>query len=194
MKYLLLLSLILLTSCETLTGNFSAYEEILLKDSKGESVKIRDGVYLDSKLKLKSKRKLKLIVDGTTFTFKIPRGTKIPTENGIIDLSSAEVKQPYDILGSINTEVEHGQVQRDSETCEWQEPYTVCRDDSNGRQICRTEYRTRYGHRDIQFHYDLISKDLTVSLSHPGTNDMTARFEGHQRYYQRVVEYEGRCF
>ncbi|WP_127713985.1 hypothetical protein [Halobacteriovorax sp. HLS] len=196
MKKLLILisALALFTSCDTLTGNFSALDNISLKDSKGKTVVIEQGSYLESKVKLKSKKRIRLIVEGITYEFKIPRGVKIPTDNGQINLTSAQVNQPYDIAGDIRTEVEHGDTIRDRESCTWDEPYTVCEVDANGRRVCRTQYRRRNGWKDVQFHYDIISKYLEVSFLVPGSETIVADFDGDERYYQKVYEYEGRCF
>lgn len=196
MKFLFisLIGLLFFTSCETLTGDFTSLGDVVLKDSKGKSVVISEGVYLESKVKLKSKKKLKLIVDGKTYEFKIPKGARIPTDNGSIELTSDQVGQAYDVSGNINTEVNHGNVERSREACDWQEPYSVCTVDSNGRRVCRTEYRRRYGWKDVQFHYDEIDKHLSVSLVLPPSNIESAIFIGNQRYYKKVIEYEGRCF
>jgi hypothetical protein len=190
----LVCGLLLLTSCETIDGSLDVKKVLTLKDSKGKSVNINLGIHEDAAIKLKSKKRLRLVLDDRKFEFKIPRSARIPTNNGTIFLESSQVKQAYDVSGEVRTEVTHGDRQRQRESCNWQEPYTVCRTDQNGRRVCRTEYRTRYGWRDIEFHYDLIDKNLQVSLLLPGTNVQAAHFGGEERYYQKVIDYEGRCF
>jgi hypothetical protein len=157
-------------------------------------VSIEEGIFLNSKIKIHSKKLFKLSVDGELFEFRIPKGIEIPTENGEVRLSSAQVKQPYDVFTSINSEINLGETQSLKESCNWVEPVTICDSDSSGRRVCRVEYKTRYGRKEILFHNKEISKLLKVTLYEPVSSALSASFIGSQRYFQRVVEYEGRCF
>ncbi|OUR99832.1 hypothetical protein A9Q84_02045 [Halobacteriovorax marinus] len=188
----LLLSLVFV-SCETIDGSLETFSDINLKGKRGKVTTLNEGVY-SAKIKLKSKRKMKLVIGDDSFIFAIPRGTKFPTENGEIKLSSADVKQAYDVFGSIKTDVEHGSVRRDRESCSWDEPYTVCERNSDGEVTCRTEYRTRYGWKEVRYHIDIIDKRLSVELLAPGSDSIEGKFYGQERYAHKVYNYEGRCY
>lgn len=195
MKNSLLILLLSFTfaSCETIDGTLEAYTNIQLKDKKGKVTTFQAGEF-EAKVKLKSKKKIKLVINDKSFIFSVPKGTRFPTDNGEIRLSSSDVKQAYDVFGVVKTSVEHGRVVRDRESCSWDEPYTVCETDDEGNRTCRTEYRTIHGWKDVSYHIDITDKDLAVDLLEPGTDSISGKFLGHERYARKVYDYEGRCY
>jgi len=190
-KLLVILSaLSFMVSCEQIDGNLQVLENISLKARKGFK-SISAGEY-KAEIKLKSKRKLRLEVNGNKFTFKIPRKVKIPTNNGTIKLTSSQVKQPYGINGSVQTEVERTATRYDWEQCSYQVPHTVCTVDGRGRQQCHTQYNTFYGRRDVRYHTRIEDKTLEIDLITEGGKVM-ASFTGEETYRHRINEYTGVC-
>ena len=184
---LLFLALILV-SCETISGNFTALNELVFKDG----VKVPAGVH---KAKIKAKKRsltLEFSKD-LKVKFNIPKNTDLPTRNGEIILSQNDVKQPFDIQGNVATNVSDSESRRDYESCTYREPQRVCYRDNQGRTRCYTEYRDIRGYRNVQYRLRTEDKKLSISLQTPGTNILAGHFEGNDVSRFRVYEYEGIC-
>ncbi len=186
----LILSLLFFVSCQEIGGNLQVLEKLTLKTSKG--TKQIDAGEFSAVVRLKSKRKLRLETNGNKFTFKIPRKVKIPTMNGTIHLTASQVKQPYGIDGTVNTEVTRTQTRWDWEQCTYDVPYTVCTVDAQGRRQCRTEYRREYGRRDVRYHTRIEDKHLEIDLTADGGR-VVASFSGDETFRNRINEYTGTC-
>jgi hypothetical protein len=179
---------LLMVSCETLTGQLTVSEDLTFRDGTAVSA----GTY---KATVKAKRRsLTLgLPSEVSVKFKIPKGTDLPSRNGNISLSSADLKQPYDIQGRMKTETTNSDSRRDYERCSYQRPYTVCQTDRRGRTTCYTRYQTVYGYRDVQYRVRTDHKYLSVSLLSPGTNVSNGQFEGEDISKYRVYEWTNVC-
>lgn len=185
-------ALLTLASCERIDGNFLATGDLTLEMRSGSKT-VAAGEY-QAEIKIKSKKKIDLYleIDGNKerARFRVPEGTRIPTENGTISLSSSEVKQPYDMYGVVETAVTRGQRRNGYESCTYQRPYTVCRPQGG----CWTEYRTVHGSRPVE--YIPVTKDrvVTVELRTPGTSEDMGVFTGNDVRVERDYLYYGQCF
>lgn len=197
MKKVLALALmtLLFASCENIDGKFEAYNTLELRDGNSRDT-IRPGKY-QAVIKLrKSKVKLKLTDESgsDTYKFKLPGGVDLPTTNGSFSLTSSQVEQPYDVSGKILTDVTMGNLRYERESCQYQEPYTVCYPTGNGGRTCHTEYRTRYGFRDVEYSIRTQDQRISFNLMRPGTSGIEGRFTGREITSERVYQYTGRCW
>ncbi len=197
MKKLLALALmsLLFASCENIDGKFEAHNTLELRDGNSTDT-IRPGKY-EAVIKLrKSKVKLKLTDDSgsDTYNFNLPKNVDLPTTNGSFSLTSAQVEQPYDVSGKIETDITMGTLRRERESCQYQEPYTVCYPTGNGGRTCHTEYRTRYGFRDVEYRIRTQDQRISFNLLRPATSGIEGRFTGREVTAERVYQYTGRCW
>lgn len=189
MKKLILLSLVLtMASCNNVKGTFTALVDLNFKG--GTTVTAGEH---KAELKIR-KRSLTLeFSEDKKVKFVVPKNTDLPDRNGELTLTSGQVKQPFDVQGKVATEVTDGDSRRDYESCTYREPYQVCYVDDRGRRKCYTEYRDVRGYRNVQYFVRTEDKSLVVSLYTPGTNILSASFNGRDLRRFRVYEYEGIC-
>ncbi len=187
----LLIVALFLVSCETINGNFTATESLSLKKGSS-SVSIPAGNYKAS-LRVTTKKVKLDIGDGNKYKFRIDPDA-IPRRNGSVFFSAAEVEQPYDVNTTVRSTVSETDSRSGSESCSYQQPYTVCYPDNRGRTRCHTEYRTVYGYRQVQYRVRTTDKSLLIHLQSPGTEVSVASFEGRDVDRQRVYEYVGNCY
>lgn len=191
---LLALSLIFV-SCENIDGTFNARTDLELKDGNRTDI-VRQGQY-QAVIKLRSK-KVKLTLKGEsgneTYSFTLPSNVDLPRTNGSFKLTSAQVKQPYDVAGNIRTDVTMSERRRERESCQYREPYTVCYPDGSGRRVCRTEYRTRFGFRDVEYRIRTQDQRINFNLLAKGTSAVRGSFAGGEVKRERAYDYTGPCW
>ena len=164
------------------------------------TLKVRSGMKTitageyEAEIKIKSKKKidLYLMVNGNKerARFLVPEGRRIPTDNGTISLNAAEVKQPFDLHGTVTTDVTRGDRRYDRESCSYQQPYTIC-DPMGG---CRTHYRTVFGYRQVEFIPVTKDRVVSVELRTPGTSEDLGVFNGRDVRVERDYLFYGNCF
>lgn len=141
--------------------------------------------------------------------FDIPKGSGIPQDNGNFFLSAADVGQPYDIAGEVNTDITRSPRRYDQEQCTYTDYErrcqrvcrNVCRTRPDGRRVCRQRCEnrcrnvrvTKWGWRDIEYHVRTEEKDYEVEILVPGTNTQAAVFQGDYRNSQTIIDYRGMC-
>lgn len=154
-------TLLLLTSCVNTKGTFVAEEDLLFKRKKLFSGRLKDvpvraGNY-KATLKFKTKKKLKLILNGEDkkIVFKIPEGTRLPSHNGVLNLTASQTGQPYDLYGEVQTDFSRSGQRSERESCSWttyrRECHRVCEDKDDREPRDRDDIRRdrrRDGDRD----------------------------------------------
>ena len=163
---LLVIVSLFIASCNSMKGDLSVHEQIILLkkksifSSKLKNVKIPTGNY-KAKLKASSKEKVKLTikdVDGKKITipFMIPKGTEVPSYQGHLVLSSEQTKQPLDLSIDVKTDssshtyssnescVQGYEYETEcswipaSRSCHTEGGHEVCRTKPSGEEICYT--------------------------------------------------------
>lgn len=190
-KISLLIMALFFVSCETINGNFTASETLSLKKGS-DRVNVPAGNYKAS-LRVTTKKVKLDIGDGNKYKFRIDPDA-IPRRNGSVFFSAAEVEQPYDVSTTVRSTVSESDSRAGSESCSYQQPYTVCYPDNRGRSRCYTEYRTVYGYRQVQYRVRTTDKSLNINLLSPGTEMAVANFEGRDVNRERIYEYVGQCY
>ena len=218
----ILTTLLFLTSCVNTKGTFIAHEGLVFKKKKLFSSRLKDvhvgaGSY-EATLKFKTKKKLSLILNGEDkkIVFEIPDGTRLPSNNGTLNLTAEQTGQPYDLFGEIQTDFSRSGQHSDYESCSWTTYRRECRQicenkdeereprdrddirrdrrrDANCRRVCEDVPVTHYGHRNVVYHYEYEYKKLFVELMKPASNQMVASFKGTHNSSTRVVEHSGIC-
>lgn len=179
---------LLLVSCETISGKFTALSDLTFKDG----TLVKSGEH-SAKLIAKKRSMTVELKDDVKIKFKVPKDADLPTRNGQFMLTSNQVNQPFDIQGTVGTTSTDSESRRDYERCTYREPHTICHVDDRGRQRCYTEYRDVRGYRNVQYRLRTENKGLSIALHTPGTNIIAGNFEGSDVRRFRVYEYEGIC-
>ena len=188
-KIVLLLSMVLLTSCvEKVRGTFEAKRPLTLRGKDG-SLTLTEGVH-SAVLKIKQKKSATIVVEAngrkSKVQFNLPRGVKLPTNYGQVRLTSNEVGQPYDVNAAANTTVSNSGPRTSTESCSRSvvrpvcsyvtvPSRPVCRTDRYGRQICSTppattrrvcrdEWVSVYGQRQVTFEYRGETTEFNFTL------------------------------
>lgn len=224
-----ILTTLLFTSCVNTKGTFVAKENLVFKKKKIFSSRTKDvhvsaGKY-KATLKFKTKKKLKLILNGVDnkIIFNIPKGTLLPSNNGTLNLTAGQTKQPYDLFGDVHTEYSSSGQQSSYESCTWTTYRRECRrvcenkadereprdrrdtrrdhrrdgnpngDRRNCRRVCEDVAYTHYGHRNVVYHYNYQDMSLAVELLKPASNQLVANFKGVHHSSTRVVDHSSIC-
>ena len=208
-------------SCMEVDGTLDVRQDMTFKNVKIESnsrkqnMTVPAGRY-QAQLEFDSKDKVTLEIKDfyknrtdIDIEFEIPKGSGIPQDNGTFFLTAAEVDQPYDVSGEVDTDITRSTQRRDQEQCTYTDYerrcqrvcQNICRTRPDGRRVCRQRCEnrcrnvrvTRWGWRDIDYHVRTENKDYEVEILQPGTNTTAALFVGNYRKSQTIVDYRGMC-
>lgn len=188
----IILTLLLTVSCKSITGDVEVLETISLV-KKGKWTDIEPGIY-NAKMRIKSKRKLKIKIDGKTYTFRTPKGITLPRENGELTLTSDQSGQPYDLDMKVNTVRENADVQESNEFCTYAIPYTVCQTTGPyGGTVCSTRFRNYPGTRYSKWFMQSVEQNLSLALLSEDSDAKLATFKAYDKYTKKIYEHQGLC-
>ena len=187
--------LLVLTGCKyTINGAFNVNEDIRLGSKEYRAGSYTANVAL-GKTTFSKRYKLTMKVETAegenSHTFKAPKGTTIP-ENGSVNFTASELKQPYGLNGVVSTVyTDDNQRRRGYESCTYSVPYTVCYPNGRYGQTCHTEYRQVMGNRQVE--YFMRTKDQDLSFNLVDGQRAVANFDGSYNNTYRVYTYQGTC-
>lgn len=185
-----------LSGCNELTGRIQVNETIQLHTAKGDGI-IQPGSYgatLDfpNKNKARLEIKVKTKKNNPSAIFHV-NSRSFPKGRGPIFVSAKESGQPYDLDGTIDTEVSEGREQWASEPCTYRITEQVCGIDRRGRRSCWLEERTIYGNRDIRYFDRTTTQSVDLNILQPNTSHAVAQAYVDQSSNERIYTYQGRC-
>ena len=190
-----LLCVLFFNSCKEISGNFSAYEDITLK-RKGKSISIPAGTYIAS-IKNHKNKKLKLKLTGINknkaFSFKIPKNADLPRDNGSFSFSAEQVKQPYDVQGTVSTQRTLSEVREGTESCTYMERFATCNSNASGSISCRMEQRSRNGYRFARYQLQTTVKKLFIEMLSPAAILINSAFNAEETSHQKIYSYTEKC-
>ena len=217
-KIVLLLSVLLLTSCvEKVRGTFEAKRPLTLRGKDG-SLTVAQGVH-SAVLQIRQKKSATVVLEvngkKSKVKFNLPSGVKLPTNQGQVRLTSMEVGQPYDVNATATTAVSNSGPRTSIESCSRSVIRPVCSyetipgrqecfPDRYGRQICRNlpptsrricrdEYTTVYGQRQVTYEYRGETTEFNFTLLDPSSQEVVGQFNGQDYNANRVVTGYGPC-
>lgn len=193
MKYLmpvLLAAAFLLVGCERLEGQLNITKDLKLVNSRGDTHLLRVGTYSADLRTSTFGKKIVLRLNNDAdekFNFLIPEGTKIPN-NGSFKLTSAQIGQKVDLLGTVKTVSTDGPVREAVQQCTYTEPVTVCVPTGpNGQVSCSTQMRTVYGQQWMRYYDRTNHQDVVLSIAAAGAAEESAQFTGANSWVDRIV-------
>lgn len=220
MKNLFVLALITLTatSCVSISGNLQVTEKISLKRKGGflnlgrRNVDIEANDYR-AEFKVLGKNNFALKLDRGDDSISIPlkskEDLKVPTYDGEFLISHNDIDQPFDVKGSIVTDISHSETRGTVESCSWDTRETRCkiechdvvtRDDrgierkeNKCNKICEDYTISHQGRREVEFHYTTTHRDLRFLFLKANSKDVVAHFEGQNTDTEKIIERTGIC-
>ncbi len=181
-------ALLLVSGCEDMSGILSVSEKFSVL-VKGKSKEIPMGGH-NTKLDFE-REKITATIDVNGKDIKVvillPDNVSLP-ENGPFVISSEQSGQPFDVEGTVQTEITRSDLKNGRETCQYTAYEPVC--DQNG---CTIQNVPKTGWRDIEYFEETTNKELGFdSFSSAGTAQ--SRFDGASNTTVKRVTFEGRCF
>lgn len=184
------------SACDrTVDGVLTNSESLTFNLKKNKKASIAPGKWA-SQLEFESKKEVKLHIKSseqekpTTISFKVPKNTNLPQENGSFVLSSVHSGQPYDVKGSVSTTHKDTDEKWGWESCTYRVERQECY--WNGHQhVCRWVYYDVHGQREVRY----IVRDTTQVLSFDLLNSTAsvASFNGTKNSTDRIYTYQGMC-
>lgn len=200
------------TACVNLNGQLDVKQPLNAKIKSGflhlqtKDTQIQPGIY-DVSLSSRSDKKilLKIKPQGTdqkeiSIPIKGQEDLDIPSV-GEFKLSSGEIGQPFDVVGSLKTEYSESSRERILESCTITRFETHCFDignqPSSGQfppQVNCTEVTVSIpGEKVVEYHTAYTSRDATANFINPQTKDVLAELTSSGTESHRVTDFEGPC-
>lgn len=195
---------VLSASCVSLNGQLDVKQTMSAKKKSGflnlktKEIQIQPDLYM-AELKINSDRSFTLKLDGhdrILIPIKSEKGLNVPS-NGRVFISHTDINQPFDISGMISTDVSESDHQRAIEEC----TYTVT--ENHCQKICESEKSCHidckdvpvelHGHREVEFHYETIHRDLAMDLLKQEKGEVLASFHGTDTETSRISDYQSVC-
>jgi hypothetical protein len=164
-------------------GTLEITSPMTLKDSQNHIFEMIPNNHEITAKRLKSGFKIKLRDDSgksRKIQIKTPKKVSIPAKNGNFQLSATDSDQPFDIQGTVNTEITNGPSATRSDTC---------KDDASSYY----PGPNHTGHRDVTFHEQQTDLQISLLLKRPKTEDQLGTFYGHQASKEVILDYIGPC-
>jgi hypothetical protein len=194
---LAVLCLFAVVACDkTIDGVLTNSENLTFK-IKNKPVTISAGKWA-STIRFASKKEVKLEIEvpnekkPVAISFKVPKSTPLPQENGEFELLAVQSGQPYDVKGSVNTTYVDSEEKWGWEGCTYQARRHECYYDYYGRPYCRWVYYNVHGQRDVRYYVRQATQNITFHFL-TSTGSAAGTFNGVKRSSERVYTYTGIC-
>lgn len=201
-------------SCVNLDGHLNVQQTMNVKKKGGflnmktKTVELEPGIY-KAELKVKDRDSLTLKLrlekendDEIKIPLKSDKDFNLP-DNGEVRISGSEVKQPFDVVGTIKTSITRSDSRRAVEECSLsvieRHCEKVCRPAGrNGDRVvcnvvCRDVSVTIPGVREYEYHTRFTHRDLEVDLKDVNTQAQLATLRTTGTESERVTDYYGPC-
>lgn len=209
---------ILSTSCiSSLDGQLHVLKPMLVKKQGGflglkkKKITLSPEIY-KSELAINGEQNLTLKLKLNENEVNIPLNSdstiNIPA-NGEIKVSHLETKQPFDIVGVIKTDIEESSSSRDIESCSITVMERHCdkvcvrppsAPDHRDRDpvprceiVCRNEPTTIYGRQEVEYHFEITHRNVSLNFINMKTRELLANFQGKNSELRTVYDYKGQC-
>ncbi|MBI2520234.1 MAG: hypothetical protein HYV97_07445 [Bdellovibrio sp.] len=194
-KIVLLLSVVLLTSCvEKVKGTFEVKTPLSFKGKDG-NITLAKGVH-SAVLTVKQKKYASILVGyNRKVQFTLPKGVRLPTNSGELRLTAQEVGQPYDLTATAETVYSNSGPRTTIESCTSTVSRPVCSfDPVSQRRVCREQTINVRGHREVTFEYHGETTEFNFTLLTPASTEVVGSFNGSDYDSRRVVTNYGHCY
>ena len=196
------------SSCVEINGNLQVFESFNVKKKSGFlNLKTRE-VQVDPRnykasIKFVSDKKFNLHLDGGSHkNISIPvkaEGRLDIPDNGRFNISHDETDQPFDISGIINTHREMTGYNQETVICSQDVTERKCekvcdREIGSCDVVCRDVTMTINGRKNVQFHYLLVHRQLSLEIMKENSTGVVAAFVGSDTESTKIIDHESACW
>lgn len=185
------------SACDKTVDGVLTNSESLTFNIKNKSATIAPGKWA-AQVEFESKKEVKLHIQvpdqkkPTTISFKVPKSTTLPQENGEFELLSVQSGQPYDVKGTVATTHVDSEEKWGWESCTYRVERQECYYDAHGRPYCHWVYYDVHGQRDVRYFIRDTTQVIGFELVNANATSAGA-FNGTERSTERVYNYTGMC-
>lgn len=205
---LLVGALLLSVSCVELNGRMNVQESLVVKKKHGflnlktSKVELQPASY-QAGIKINSDRNITLSLEGGSLGKKILVPIKAEEDlnipgDGKFAIAGEKINQPFDVVGSINTDISYSDVRFATESCTWTTRETRC------EKVCTTEPRkcesickeytiTHEGRKEVEFQYRYTRRDVQLELMQSGSTALKASLNASGTESDRITLRESSC-
>ncbi|MBT3586830.1 MAG: hypothetical protein HN509_18100 [Halobacteriovoraceae bacterium] len=193
---IILAAALLLVGCKTKVNGTLDVSEKLTLNAKKETIQLAAGTYR-TQLQFKKTKKLVLkfrdgAQKGKKITLTVPKGVRLSEYNGDFALNSAEVGQPYNLKGHVDTVTKTSGLHRGVESCHETVYRTHCRR-VEGERVCERTSVSVEGRRHYTYFYETDDRVFELTLEQPETGAKAAMFDGSRRDTRTVRLHSTGC-
>lgn len=195
---------VLSASCVTLEGRLDVKQAMSAKKKSGflnlktKEIRIEPDLY-EAQLKINSDKSFTLKLEGRDkilIPLKSEKDLNLPS-NGRVFISHADINQPFDISGLITTDITNSEINHSIEECTFTVTENHCKKICESEQSCRIECKEEsvqmQGHREVDYHFQTIHRDLAMDLLKQDKGEVLASFHGTDVETNRITDYTGVC-
>ncbi|MBC7712425.1 MAG: hypothetical protein H7177_03750 [Rhizobacter sp.] len=209
-----MLSVLLLSvSCVELNGTINVNQAFNVKVKSGflnlkrKTITIAPGQY-SAELNAKTKKSVSLVLKGGSLgeiniPIKSDDSLNIPFE-GLINIESAKIEQPFNITGVIHTDVEQYGYATEAQSCDIQRIEHRCekvcvKDPKDNRGegkcdvVCRDVTVTFPGEKMVSYHYSRTDRQAELQFMAEGSTSIVATLPVHGSETSKITDNESLC-
>lgn len=207
-KAMLLLGVLLLSvSCVELNGTLQVTEAFKVKKKSGflnlktKIVTVNPGQYR-AELTAKSSKNLRLELKGGSLgeiniPIKSDDSLKIPSD-GQFYIEGRKIEQPFNVAGTIHTDVDHYGYTDTIEKCEREVRERRCekvcnRETGKCEVICREEVITIEGRKEVAFHFKRTERQAQLEFMPENSTAVVASLPVRGVETEKVIDRESVC-
>jgi hypothetical protein len=195
---------VLSASCVSLDGQLDVKQMMSAKKKSGflnlktKEIQIQPDLY-QAELKINSDKSFTLKLEGhdkILIPLKSEKDLNVPS-NGRVFISHADINQPFDVSGLIQTDISSTEQQNAIEDCSFTVTENhckkICESEKSCKIECKDEQVTIQGRHEVVYHYQTIHRDLAMDLLKQDKGEVLASFHGTDSETSRIEDYSGRC-
>ncbi|QDK42908.1 hypothetical protein DOM21_15905 [Bacteriovorax stolpii] len=207
-KAMLLLGVLLLSvSCVELNGSLQVREAMSVKKKSGflnlktKTIKIEPGSY-SAELKVKSQKNINLELKGGSLgevdiPIKSEDSLNLPL-NGQFYIEGRKIEQPFNVSGTITTNVDHWGYTDTTEKCERQITERRCekvcvKETGKCDVVCKDVVITLYGLKDVSYHYKRTDREVRLEFMPENSTAVIASLPARGTESEKIIDRETIC-
>jgi hypothetical protein len=180
-------------ACNGVDGTFVVSQNLTVVNAKKKTITVAPGQYTGSVSLARGGSEFEFAIKGVAgktqkVRIKLPKGEKVPTSEGPIELKAAEIGQPFDVRGNVDTQVTESDEMSGTQSCPIAHNFRVC--DSNG---CRVDSSIHYGTQAITYHYENTTETLETEFLDAKSGATLATFSGEKDSSDQIIDSSGDC-
>jgi len=205
---MLLVSVLLLSvSCVEINGSLQVREAMNVKKKSGflnlktKTVKLDPGSYR-AELKIKSSKSINLELKGGSVgeidvALKSDSNLQIPS-NGQFYIEGRKIEQPFNISGTIRTDISHYGYNNELVRCEFSRVERHCekvcdKETQKCESVCKDVTVTFQGLKDVAYHYTQTVRNASLEFMPENSTAVVATLGASGTETEKIIDRETSC-